>query len=193
GSNMALHVKGPDGHDYTTSGIPPVVVLVPNAPAGIYTISVVGLRGLGTAGEEPFLSVSALEPCTSANINQNGAVRHAYTGQDLASAITSMVPGLSNVTLNIIGESLAGAIITCSGTYTGIGWSGTVVLFMHGGVLQIFAVAATVFGVSVPAAQILQQIGSASGQDPNNINVGFVVDRLFTCKGVLIIDGHTSS
>jgi hypothetical protein len=70
---------------------------------------------------------------------------------------------------------------------------GTVVLFMHGGVLQIFAVAATVFGVSVPAQQILQQIGSASGQDPSNINVGFVVDRLFTCKGLLIIDGHTGS
>jgi hypothetical protein len=64
---------------------------------------------------------------------------------------------------------------------------------MHGGVLAIFAVAATVFGVSVPAEQILQQIGSASGQDPNNINVGFVVDRLFTCQGVLIIDGHTSA
>ena len=192
GSLMALHVKAPDGHDYTTSGIPPVVVLVPNAPAGIYTITVVGLSGLGAAGEEPFLSVSALEPCTSANINQNGAVRHAYTGQDLATAITDMVPGLSNVTLNIIGESLAGAIITGSGTYNGIGWTGTVVLFMHGGVLEIFAVSATVFGISVPAAQILQQIGSASGQDPSNINVGFVVDRLFTCKGVLIIDGHTS-
>jgi hypothetical protein len=104
-----------------------------------------------------------------------------------------MVPGLSNVTLNIIGESLAGGIITGSGTYNGIGWTGTVVLFMHGGVLEIFAVAATVFGVSVPAQQILQQIGSASGQDPTNINPGFVVDRLFTCKGVLIIDGHISS
>jgi hypothetical protein len=193
GSNIALHVKAPDGHDYTTSGIPPVVVLVPNAPAGIYTVSVVGISGLGAAGEEPFLSVSSLEPCTSASISQNGAVRHAYTGQDLASAITAMVPGLSNVTLNIIGESLAGGIITGSGTYNGIGWTGTVVLFMHGGVLEIFAVAATVFNVSVPAQQILQQIGSASGQDPSNINPGFVVDRLFTCKGVLIIDGHTSS
>jgi hypothetical protein len=193
GSLMALHVKAPDGHDYTTSGIPPIVVLVPNAPAGIYTVSVVGVSGLGAAGEDFFLSVSSLEPCTSANIAQNGAVRHAYTGVDLANAITGMVPGLSNVTLNIIGESLAGGIITGSGTYNGIGWTGTVVLFMHGGVLEIFAVAATVFNVSVPAQQILQQIGSASGQDPSNINPGFVVDRLFTCKGVLIIDGHTSS
>src|SRR4029077_11561713 len=132
GSNMGLHVKAPDGHDYTTSGIPPVVVLVPNAPAGIYTVGVVGLSGLGAAGEEPFLSVSSLEPCTSASISQNGAVRHAYTGADLASAITSMVPGLSNVTLNIIGESLAGAIITGSGTYNGIGWIGSGVLFMDG-------------------------------------------------------------
>ena len=64
---------------------------------------------------------------------------------------------------------------------------------MHGGVLEIFAVGATVFNVSVPAEQIVQQIGSAIAQDPNNINPGFVVDRLFTCKGVLMIDGRVGS
>jgi hypothetical protein len=63
---------------------------------------------------------------------------------------------------------------------------------MHGGALEIFAVGATVFGVSVPAQQIVQQIGTAIGQDPTNINPGFTVDRLFTCSGVLMIDGRTS-
>jgi hypothetical protein len=146
---------------------------------------------LGTAGEEPFLAVSALEPCASATIAQNGAVRHAYTAQDLSGAIT--VPGLSNLSLSIVGDSIAGAIITGTGTYNGVGWTGTVVLFMHGGLLEIFAIGATVFNVSVPAQQIVQQIGSAIAQDPTNINPGFVVDRLFTCKGVLMIDGHAGA
>jgi hypothetical protein len=190
GSAMALRVKAPDGHVYSGTGRSPIVVLVPNAPAGIYTVTVVGISGLGAAGEEPFLSVSALEPCATATIAQNGAVRHGYTGQDLASAIN--VAGLSNLSLAIIGESIAGSIITGSGTYNGVSWTGTVVLFMHGGVLQIFAVGATVFSVSVPAQQIVQQIGAAIAQDPTNINPGYVVDRLFTCKGVLMIDGRTS-
>jgi hypothetical protein len=190
GSSMALRVKSPDGHVYSSTGHSPIVVLVPNAPAGIYTITVAGISGLGASGEEPFVSVSALEPCATATIAQNGAVRHGYTAQDLANAIN--VPGLSNLSLNIVGESLAGSIITGNGTYNGVGWTGTVVLFMHGGVLEIFAVGATVFNVSVPAQQIVQQIGAAIAQDPTNINPGFVVDRLFTCKGVLMIDGRTT-
>jgi hypothetical protein len=189
GSLMALRVKSPDGHIYPLTGPSPVVVLVPNAPAGIYTITVAGISGLGAAGEEPYVSVSALEPCATATIAQNGAVRHGYTAQDLAAAIH--VAGLSNLSLTILGESLAGSIITGTGTYNGVSWTGTVVLIMHGGVLQIFAVGATVFAVSVPAQQIVQQIGAAIAQDPTNIYPGYVVDRLFTCKGVLMIDGRT--
>src|ERR1700730_15562041 len=123
GSAMALRVKGPDGHVYPGTGAPPIVVVVPNAPPGIYTLTVVGVSGLGTAGEEPFLSVAASEPCRSATIAQNRAVRRAYTSQDLTGAIT--VPGLANLSLTIIGSSLAGSIVSGSGTYKGVGWNGT--------------------------------------------------------------------
>jgi ferric-dicitrate binding protein FerR (iron transport regulator) len=189
GSSMELRVKGPDGKVYSGTGTSPIVVAVPKATPGIYTITVIGVSGLGAAGEEPFVSVSALEPCASATIAVNGAVRHAYTGHDLGGAIS--VPGLTNLNLAIVGDSIAGAIITGNGTYNGVSWTGTVVLFRHGGVLAIFAVGATVFNVSVPAEQIVQQIGSAIGQDPSNINPGFVVDRLFSCQGVLMMDGRT--
>jgi hypothetical protein len=188
GSLMALRIKAPDGTVYSKQGPPPVVVLVPSAPAGIYTITVVGVSGLGAAGEEPFVSVASLEPCQTATIAQNNAVRHGYTPQDLAAAIS--VPGLSNLNLSFAGDSIAGGIITGTGTYNGVGWSGTVVLFWHGGVLEIFPVGASVFNVSVPATQIVQQIGAAIAQDPTNINPGYKVDRLFTCQGVLMIDGR---
>jgi hypothetical protein len=188
GSLMALRVKAPDGTVYTKQGLPPVVVLVPIAPAGIYTITVVGISGLGAAGEEPFVSVASLEPCQTATVAQNGAVRHGYTPQDLAAAIK--VPGLSNLNLSFAGDSVAGGIITGTGTYNGVSWSGTVVLFWHGGVLEIFPVGASVFNISVPATQIVQQIGAAIAQDPTNINPGYKVDRLFTCQGVLMIDGR---
>jgi hypothetical protein len=188
GSAMALRVKAPDGRTYIGTGTSPIVVVVPNGPPGIYSVTAAGVSGLGAAGEEPFVSVAALEPCVSTMIGANGAVRRGYTAQDLAGAIT--VPGLSNLSLTIVGDSISGAIVTGTGTYNGVGWSGTVVLFTHGGELEIVAVGASVFNVSVPAGSIVQQIGSAIGQDPTNINPGFVVDRLFTCKQVLMIDGR---
>ena len=190
GSVMTIKVKAPDGQTYSQTGASPASVVVNNAPAGLYTITVIGVSGLGLDGETPFVSVAALEPCASADIVQNGAVRRAYSSKDLGNQI--QVSGLSNLNLTVVGNSLAGAIITGSGTYNGVGWTGTVVLFMHAGVLQIVPVSATVFGTQVPAQQIVSQIASVIGQDPSNINLGFVVDRLFTCNGVIVIDGHTA-
>ena len=190
GSLMELQVNTPDKQTLTKRGPSPVLVVVDNGPAGIYTIVVVGVSGLGAAGETPFVSVAALEPCTSANLVLNGAVRRGLTSQDLASSI--QISGVSNLTMTIVGDSLAGATITANGTFDGASWTGTVVLMRHGDGLGVIAVGATAFGLSVPAEQIMSQIGSTVGQDPSNINVGFIVDRLFTCNGVLIIDGRTA-
>src|SRR5438094_244488 len=78
-----------------------------------------------------------------------------------------------------------------SGTYNGAGWSGTIVIVAHNGVFDIMPTGGSVFGMNVPAQQLVQQIAAAIGQDPSNVNPGFVVDRLFTCKGVMIVDGRT--
>jgi FecR-like protein len=190
GSAMQLKVQAPDGQMYTGSGPSPIVVSVVNAPAGIYKLFVVGVSGLGTVGEEPFLAVAAVEACVSSDIDQNGAVRRGYSDTDLGAAV--QVSGLSNLTVSIAPNSPAGAIVTGQGTYNGVGWTGSVLLVPHNGVVEIMAVGATVFGVSVPAQQIVQQIGSAIGQDPTNLNVGFTVDRLFACNSVLMIDGRHS-
>jgi FecR protein len=190
GSAMQLKVQAPDGQMFAGSGKSPIVVSVTNAPAGIYILYVVGVSGLGAVGEEPFLAVAAVEPCVSSDIDQNGAVRRGYTATDLEAAV--QVSGLSNLTVSIAQNSPAGAIVTGKGTYDGVGWTGSVLLVPHNGVVEIMAVGATVFGVNVPAQQIVQQIGSAIGQDPTNLNVGFIVDRLFACDSVVMMDGrHT--
>ena len=188
GSAMQLKVQAPDGQTYTGSGHSPIVVVINNAPAGIYVVNVVGVSGLGTVGEEPFVAVAAVEPCVSSDIDQLGAVRRGYSDKDLASAV--QVSGLSNLSVTIAPNSPAGAIVTGHGTYDGVGWTGSVLLVAHNGVVEIIAVGATVFGVNVPAQQIVQQIGSAIGQDPTNLNVGFIVDRLFACDSVVMIDGR---
>jgi FecR-like protein len=189
GSVMQLTVKSPDGTTTPApAGKPPLVIVIQNGPAGIYTFTITGVSGLGTNGEEPFLAVAASEPCSTADIDQNGAVRHAYTSQDLSNAI--QLNGLSNLSLTIQGDSIAGAIVDGTGSYNQIAWTGTVVLFRHGDALEIIAVGATVFGLNIPAQSIVQQIGGAIGQDPSNINPGFKVDRLFTCHSVVIIDGR---
>jgi len=189
GGAMSLIVQAPDGSQTSGTGTSPVVVEVKNAPAGIYTIVVNGTSGLGTTGFEPFVAAATVEACVSADVDLDGAVHRGYSSHDLEGAI--QVAGLSNPHLMVVGQnSLAGGIITGSGTYNGIGWGGTIVLVTRGGVLMVIAVDASVFGIHIPAAQILQQISAAANQDPSNINPGFVVDRLFTCNSILMLDGH---
>jgi hypothetical protein len=190
GSAMQLKFQAPDGQIYTGAGASPIVVVVANAPAGIYSLFVIGVSGLGTIGEEPFLAVASVETCVSSDIDANGAVRRGYTAKDLAAAV--QVSGLSHLSVTIAPNSPAGAIVKSTGTYNGVGWTGSVLLVPHGGLIEIVAVGGTVFGVNVPAQQIVQQIGSAIGQDPTNLNPGYAVDRLFACKSVVMIDGRHS-
>jgi FecR protein len=190
GSAMQLKIQAPDGQVYTGTGHSPIIVAVNNAPAGLYSVFVIGVSGLGTIGEEPFLAVASVEPCVSSDIDQNGAVRRGYTAKDLAAAV--QVSGLSNLSVTIAPNAPAGAIVKGTGTYDGVGWTGSVLLVPHGGVIEIIAVGATVFGVNVPAQQIVQQIGSAIGQDPTNLSPGYIVDRLFACNSVVMIDGRHS-
>ena len=188
GSAMKLQVKAPDAQTYTGTGASPIVVIADSGLAGIYTIVVIGVSGLGANGETPFVSVAAAEPCTSANIDQRGAVRRGLSSQDLTSNI--QISGLSSLSMVVVGDSLAGAIITGKGIFNGASWTGTVILLRHDTGLEVIPVAATAFGLKVPAAQVVSQIGTVVGQDPSNINVGFIVDRLFTCNGIVIIDGR---
>ena len=190
GSAMKLTVQAPDNQKYVATGTLPTVE-VHNAPPGVYKIIVDGVSGLGTAGEEPFIAVASLESCASADVQQNGAVHRGYTSQDLIDAVQSgQVSGISNLKLKINDDSAAGAIITGGGTYNGVGWSGSVVLVAHNGVLDIMPTGGSVFGMNVPAQQVVQQIAAAIGQDPSNLSPGFMVDRLFTCKSVMIVDGR---
>src|SRR6266513_3098726 len=189
GSAMKLTVKAPDGQQYFATGKLPTVT-VKNAPAGLYTIIVDGISGLGTQGEEPFVAVASVESCASADIAQNHAVHRGYTARDLINALNQSggVSGLSNLKLTISENSVAGAIITGKGTYNGLGWTGSVVLVAHNGVFEITPTSGTVLGMNVPAQQVVQQIAAAIGQDPSNVNPGFVVDRLFTCSSVMMVD-----
>ncbi|HVH62868.1 MAG TPA: FecR family protein [Candidatus Dormibacteraeota bacterium] len=192
GSSMKLTVKTPDGQTQSTAAPPPAVVTINNAPAGIYTIVVDGVTGLGTTGEEPFVAVASVESCTSADNEQNGAIHRGYTAMDLMQAVqgSGQGSGLSNLKLKINDNSVSGAIISGSGSYNGVSWSGDAVLTAHDGTFDITPVSGNMFGLSVPAQQVVQQIAQVIGQDPSNINPGFMVDRLFTCNSVLIVDGH---
>jgi len=190
GSLMELRITDPANHVYTRKGPSPIVITIPDPPGGIFKLDVIGISGLDPDGEVPFLTVATLEPCATANIEQNGAVRHSYTGPDLAGAIK--VTGLSDVKVNIVGDTTGGAIINGSATYNGIGLAGTLLLYAHGGNIGVIPLAASAFGISIPPLQAGQQIASALGQDPSNISLGFHVERLFTCQNVLMIEGRTA-
>src|SRR6266568_4784526 len=190
GSLMELRITDPANHVYTKTGPSPIVITIPDPPGGIFKLDVIGVSGLDPDGEVPFLTVATLEPCATANIEQNGAVRHSWTGPDLAGAIN--VSGLSDVKVNIIGDTTGGAIINGSATYNGIGLAGTLLLYAHGGNIGVITLAASAFGISIQPLQAGQQIASTLGQDPSNISLGFRVERLFTCQNVLMIEGRTA-
>jgi FecR protein len=191
GGAMKLTVKAPDGSQYVGQGKLPVVN-VNNAPAGIYMVIVTGTSGLGAEGEEPFVAVASLESCATADIARNLAVHRAYTAADLVSSIrlSGQVPGLSGLHLALGPDTVFGAVISGGGTYNGIGWAGTVVLFARDGDLDLMPTAASIFGINVPPMQVVQQVAAVTGQDPSNIKAGFIIDRLFTCHSVLMIDGR---
>jgi hypothetical protein len=193
GSAMRLTLKSPDGVTRSATGKLPYVRR-DGAPAGIYTIIVDGVSGLGANGEEPFVAVASVEQCVSADTEQNGAIHRGYTAQDLINAVeqSGQVSGLSNLKLTLGANSASGVILTSSGTYNGVGWSGSVVMVAHDGVFDIMPTSGTVFGMNVPAQQLVQQIASVIGQDPSNISPGFVVDRLFTCNSVMMVDGRAA-
>jgi hypothetical protein len=190
GSLMELRITDPTNHVYTRTGPSPIVITIPDPPGGIFKLDVIGISGLDPDGEVPFLSVATLEPCATANIEQSGAVRHSFSAQDFAGAVN--VSGVSDVKINIVGDTTGGAIINGSATYNGVGLAGTLVLYAHGGNIGVIPLAASAFGVSIPPQQAGQQIASALGQDPSDISLGFHVERLFTCQNVLMIEGRTA-
>src|SRR5438128_9604015 len=192
GSAMKLTVKAPDGQQYLATGKLPTLV-INNAPPGIYTIFVDGVSGLGNDGEEPFVAVASVEDCKSADVEQFGAVHHGYTAQDLISAVklSGQASGISNLSLSFSENSIAGAIITAKGIYNGFTWSGSAALVAQNGVLDIMPTGGTIFGMNVPAQQVVEQIAAVIGQNPSNLDPGFVVDRLFTCNSVMMVDGRT--
>src|SRR3989454_2641111 len=189
GSAMKLTVVTPDNQKYSATGKLPTVE-VHNAPPGIYKIVVDGVSGLGTAGEEPFIAVASVESCVSVDISQNAAVHRGYSAQELAAAVQQSGTGVSNLKLTISDNSISGAIIDARGTFNGAGWTGSVVLVVHNGILDIMPVSGTAFGMNIPVQQLVQQISAAIGQDPSNVNPGFIVDRLFTCNSVVMVDGR---
>jgi FecR protein len=192
GSAMKLTVKAPDGQPYVATGRSPIVVVVHNAPPGIYTVIVDGVSGLGSAGEEPFVAVASVEECKSADIEQFGAVHRGYTAQDLITAVqqSGQANGISNLGLTISPNTVAGAIISAKGTYSGFAWSGSAVLVAQNGRFAILPTGGTIFGMNVPARQVVDQVAAVIGQDPSNISPGFYVDRVFSCSSVLMVDGQ---
>ena len=119
-------------------------------------------------------------------------MHRGYTARDLITAVEqSQTSGVSNLSLTISENTIAGAIISAKGTYNGFSWSGSAVLAALNGSFAILPTGGTIFGMNVPARQVVEQIAAVIGQDPSDIKPGFFVDRLFTCSSVLMVDGHT--
>jgi len=186
GSKMGLKVKAPDGKLYQTAGPPPQVITVTGGPAGGYDLEVDSID-VPPGGEPYAITTSERFPCQSAHLDQNGAVREAMTAQEIIDSVH--VAGLSISSLTIEGSSSGGAVIAASGSWNGLGASGTAIIYLSGKDLGVRLVEVTVGGLSVPSGQV-QQAAESAGVSLENLGLGYSVDRVFSCPNTLVIEGH---
>ena len=102
--------------------------------------------------------------------------------------------GATNVSVRFNGASAGGANVSGSGNFSGTTVAGAGLLYAAGGGnLGVTLTQATVNGISVKQ-QIYDAIASAGGHNLESLQLGYSVDRVYSCSGkgdsFLVIEGH---
>ena len=195
GSLMKLEVIGPSGQVVAAAqGPPPVVVRIPNAPPGTYKGRMTALI-LDHGPETPSVTFAGNPPCTSSKAPANGVppgtpVRVTVSDADLNQVITQS--GVSNVSVHIQPSS-GGAIVSGSISASGVSFSGTALIYAAPPGLGVTVASASLDGIGV-TSQAAAEVAQLSGRTLDSLNTGFVVDRVYSCRGpqggMLVIEGH---
>ncbi len=198
GSAMKLEVVGASGAVVATAqGAQPIVIHIPNAAPGAYKARITGL--VLDHGPEPWtVAFASNPPCTpvappSGGVAPGAQVRVTGSGFDLAQAVATA--GLANGSLHIE-PSPAGATVTGTVSANGLTWAGTADVYAAPPGLGVTVASGSLQGISVTSA-LAARLAELSGRSLESLNVGFVVDRVYSCKGaqggMLVVEGHGQS
>lgn len=198
GSMMKLQVINQAGQVVgAAQGPPPVVVKIPSAPAGMYKGRVTGV--ILDHGPEPWsVSFASNAPCSASQppagtVPAGTPVRVTIDDTQLALAVSQS--GLNNSSIHIQPTN-GGAIVTGNIRSAGASLSGTVLIYAAPPGLGVTIASASVNGISV-TAQLSAAAAQLNNQALSSLHSGFLVDRVYSCKGpqggMMVIEGHGES
>ena len=197
GSNMQLQITDPSGKVWSAdggTGIPGrgrlVEIVIANGPPGVYKVKVVPLD-VPAPGEDFSVTLSTRVPCKTGIVDAGGQVRHVYAASDIVNALSQSGVGKTTVTFGKV--SSGGSSVSFSGGFAGAQINGRALVYASGTGLGVTLTAVNVQGIDV-TGQLLGAIANAGGKNLDNLDVGFIVDKVYTCSAgadtAMVVEGH---
>ena len=196
GSAMTLIITDPGGAVHQSSVPTPgragkmVAVDIPNAPGGAFKVQV---RGDNVNPAEHFTVTMVTKfVCAAKQVTEGGFIRNVLSANDTRDALVQS--GASNVSIRFSGASAGGANVEASGSFSGLSFSGAVILYAAGGGnVGVAVTQASLNGIDIKQ-QITSAIAQAGGRNLDSLSVGYQVDRLYTCStgkdSFLVMEGR---
>ena len=190
GSLMHVTVTDPAGRAYSKQGVAPLIIRIPNGPAGIYRAVVTALD-VPPSGEAYALSFATDAACTAGNVDSGTAVRQTLSNAQIQKALTDS--GTTGVTLQVRGTSPTSARVFYYSNLGGLPLSWTIDFYAATPNLGAVITQVTVQGINV-TTQVISRLGSF-GSSITSMPTGFSVDRVYSCSGpggdgMMVIEGH---
>ena len=196
GSNMRLTITDPNGVPHQNSGGSVtrngklVVVDIPNAPGGVFKISVTGVDV--NPSENFTVTLVTKFVCSANQLAGGGYVRNVLSANDTKNTLVQA--GATNVNISFNGASAGGANVSGSGNFSGTNLAGAALLYAAGGGnLGVTLTQATVNGINVKQ-QVYDAIANAGGHNLDSLQIGYNVERVYSCSAgndsFLVIEGH---
>jgi hypothetical protein len=191
GSLMSVTVTDPAGRKYTKQGTPPLVIKIPNGPAGVYRAVVTALN-VSSTGEAYSLVFATDASCAAGNVDTGTVVRQTLSNSQIAKAIAES--GSTGITLQVRGTSPTSARIFYYSNLGGLPVSWTIAFYASPPNLGAVITQVTVRGINV-TTQVISRVSSLGGNSISSMPTGFMVDRVYSCNGpggdgMMVIEGH---
>ena len=197
GSNMQLQITDPNGRVWSADGgvgVPGVgrlvEIVIPNGPPGVYKVKVVPLD-VPAPGEDFSVTLTTRVSCRTGIVDAGGQVRQVYSASDIVNALQQSGTGKASVTFGKV--SSGGAAVSFSEAFGGASINAKALVYASGSGVGVTLTAVNVQGIDV-TGQLVGAIANAGGKNLDDLDVGFVVDKVYTCSTgtdtAMVVEGH---
>jgi hypothetical protein len=191
GSSMRVTVTDPAGRTYPRQGAAPIIVKIPNGPAGVYKALVTAID-VPAAGEAYSLTFATDASCSAGNVDTGTVVRWTMSNSQIASTLAQA--GSTGITLRVQGTSPTSARIEYYSSVGAVPISWTIVFYSASPNLGAVVTQVAVRGINV-TTRVTSSLSTVAGSSTSSIPAGFIIDRVYSCKdpkgdGIVVVEGH---